>query len=69
MADKMITINQLLEIIPVSRGLIQLWLRNDDYAYLKFPSCYHIGGRILWSFNEVQSWIETQKQPKPPVER
>lgn len=56
---QMITINKVLELIPVGRSTIYSWMKAG-----RFPKSKKLGvgrnGLVVWSRSEVDTWIASK---------
>ena len=54
MHDTLLTIEDVIEILNVSRSTIYRWLKNGD-----FPQQHNIGpNTIRWRLSEIEEWQE-----------
>ena len=53
----LISIADVLALIPVSRRTLYLRMQEPD-----FPRSYKIGGRVFWKSEEVHAYIDSKQK-------
>ena len=59
--EKLISKNQVIELVSISKTQLDRWEKDKEYAHLGFPKRCRIGDRVFWSFEEIQDWIACRK--------
>ncbi len=64
--DKKINSKVVKEMLgDISNTTLSRFVKDENYAYMKFPKPIYIHRRKYWSQNEVQEWLENQPDKKP----
>lgn len=52
----LITIADVLALIPISRSTLYLRMQEPD-----FPKAIKIGGRVFWKADEIQAYVDAKQ--------
>lgn len=55
---RLLTINQVAEMLGVSRTQVNRYRHDDDYAHLGFPRPLVLGIKVLFLEAEVFDWLQ-----------
>lgn len=57
---KLLTMKQVCGKVGFSRAHINRFREDPQYEHVRFPRPARIGFKVLWSEEEVDSWIQAQ---------
>jgi len=67
MNKKIFTVENLLEVLPVSRATLDRWIREAREGQSDFPIPFSLPGRrMLWDAHVVEQWIENRHKATSP---
>lgn len=59
MTDRLISKKEVCHLTGLARATIDRY-RTPDYVHIGFPKPTYVGIRVMYSFNEVSSWVDAQ---------
>ena len=61
--SKLISSNTVREMLAgISIVTLRRWSTNKKYSYLNFPKPIKIATRNYWRLNDIENWIDEQRQ-------
>ena len=67
MNKKIFTVENLLEVLPVSRATLDRWVRDGRNGQSDFPPPFTLPGRrMLWDADVIEQWIANRHKASSP---